>query len=45
MPYVLPKLNVVVKTYYKGTALEGLLSKLEEYLDTTKENESEINYL
>ena len=45
VPYVVPKLNVVVTTYYKGTALEGVLSKLEEYLDTTDENESEINYL
>ena len=43
--YVLPKLNVVITTYYKGTALEGVLSKLEEYLDTADEEESEINYL
>lgn len=45
VPYVLPKINVVITTYYKGTALEGVLSKLEEYLDTVDENESEINYL
>ena len=45
IPYVMPKINVVITTYYKGTALEGVLSKLEEYLDTVDENESEINYL
>ncbi|MBR2240793.1 MAG: diguanylate cyclase [Clostridia bacterium] len=45
IPYVLPKLNVVITTYYKGTALEGLLLKLEEYLNIADENESEINYL
>ena len=43
--YVIPKINVVVTTYYKGTALEGVLSKMEEYLDTADEKESEINYL
>ena len=43
--YVVPKINVALTTYYKGTALEGVLSKLEEYLDTTDESESEINYL
>ena len=31
--YAKPKLNMVVSTYYKGTALEGLTKKLEEYLD------------
>ncbi|MBR3720179.1 MAG: GGDEF domain-containing protein [Clostridia bacterium] len=45
IPYVLPKINVVITTYYKGTALEGVLSKLEEYLDTVDESENEINYL
>lgn len=45
MPYVLPRINVVVTTYYKGTALEGLLLKMEEYLDNANENENEINYL
>ena len=45
IPYVMPKINVVITTYYKGTALEGVLSKLEEYLDTADENENEINYL
>ena len=45
VPYVNPKINVVVTTYYKGTALEGVLSKLEEYLDAADENENEINYI
>ena len=45
IPYVLPRINVVVTTYYKGTALEGLLLKLEEYLDNANDNENEINYL
>ena len=40
-----PKLNMVISTYYKGTALEGLMKKLEEYLDKADKNESNINYL
>lgn len=43
--YVKPEINVVISTYYKGTALEGVMSKLEEYIDTAEENESDINYL
>ncbi len=38
-----PKLNFVLTTYYKGTALEMVLKKLEEYLDTADKNESDIN--
>ena len=38
-----PKLNFVLSTYYKGTALEKLLKNLEEYLDTAAEDESDIN--
>ena len=38
-----PKLNFVLTTYYKGTAIEAVLKKLEEYLDDAKEGESEIN--
>ena len=38
-------INVVLSTYYKGTALEGLTKKLEEYLDTASNNENTINYL
>ncbi len=40
-----PKINVVLSTYYKGTALEGLTKKLEEYLDGAPNEESAINYL
>ncbi len=45
VPYVVPRINVVITTYYKGTALEGATAKLEEYLDTVDEKESDINYL
>ncbi len=38
-----PKLNFVITTYYKGTALEAVLKKLEEYLDTASADESDIN--
>ncbi len=41
----MPKINVVLSTYYKGTALEGLTKKLEEYLDTASKDENTINYL
>lgn len=41
----IPKINVVLSTYYKGTALEGLTKKLEEYLDTASKDEDTINYL
>ncbi len=40
-----PKINVVLSTYYKGTALEGLTKKLEEYLDGAPNEENTINYL
>ena len=43
--YVSPKLNFVVSTYYKGTSMDGVTKKLEEYLDGADINESEINYL
>ncbi len=36
------KLNFVISTYYKGTGLEEVLKKLEEYLDTTDAEESDI---
>lgn len=41
--YASPKLNFVLTTYYKGTALENVTKKLEEYLDNADENESDIN--
>ena len=37
-----PKINVIISTYYKGTALEGVLKKEEEYLDNAPEEESDI---
>ena len=40
-----PKLNIIMSTYYKGTALEGVLKKLEEYLDNSDKKESKINEL
>lgn len=40
-----PKLNFVVSTYYKGTGLEQLTKKLEEYLDSADKQESQINYI
>ena len=39
------KINIVLSTYYKGTALEGLTKKLEEYLDEADKEENTINYL
>lgn len=41
--YVSPKINIVVTTYYKGTALESVNKKLEEYLDEASKEENEIN--
>lgn len=40
-----PKLNFVVSTYYKGTGLEQLTKKLEEYLDSADKQENQINYI
>lgn len=38
-----PILNIVVSNYYKGTGLEEVNKKLEEYLDSADVGESEIN--
>ena len=38
----IPKLNFAISTYYKGTGLEEILKKLEEYLDNADKNESDI---
>lgn len=38
-----PKLNFVISSYYKGTALEEVTKKLESYLDNADTKESEIN--
>lgn len=40
-----PKINIVITTYYKGTALEGVMKKMEEYLEKANKKESDINYL
>ena len=37
-----PRLNFVLSKYYKGTGLEEVLKKLEEYLDNADINESDI---
>lgn len=37
-----PRLNFVISSYYKGTGLEEVLKKLEEYLDTANPEESDI---
>ena len=42
---VSPKLNFVITTYYKGTALEGVNKKLEEYLDEADIYEADINII
>ena len=39
----IPRLNFVISSYYKGTALEEVLKKLEEYLDNADSEESDIN--
>ena len=40
-----PKINFVVSTYYKGTGIEQLNKKLEEYLDSANKAENQINYI
>ncbi len=40
-----PKVNFVVSTYYKGTGIEKLNLKLEEYLDSADSDENKINYI
>ncbi len=37
-----PRLNFAISTYYKGTGLETILKKQEEYLDNADINESDI---
>ena len=37
-----PRLNFTLSTYYKGTGLEEILKKQEEYLDNADINESDI---
>ncbi|MBP3596401.1 MAG: diguanylate cyclase [Clostridia bacterium] len=40
-----PRINFVISTYYKGTALDNLTKKLEEYLDSAPRSENQINYI
>lgn len=40
--YVSPILNFAISSYYKGTGLEEVLKKLEEYLDNAEETENDI---
>lgn len=42
---VRPKINVAITQYYKGTALDGVTKKLEEYLDDAENNENNISCL
>lgn len=41
----IPRLNFAISSYYKGTALEEVLKKLENYLDNASLDESDINNL
>ena len=43
--YVSPRLNFVLTSYYKGTSMDGLTKKLEEYIDNANKGESDINYI
>ena len=43
--YVKPKVNFAIAAYYKGTALEEVIKRLEEYLDEAKNEENSINFL
>ena len=43
--YVKPEINMVITAYYKGTALEAVTKKLEEYLKLAPEGENDINYI
>lgn len=45
IPVAKPNINFVVSTYYKGTGMEGVTKKLEEYLDTAPVQENDINYI
>lgn len=41
---LVPKLNFAITTYYKGTSMDALTKKLEEYIDSTGD-ESNINFV
>jgi diguanylate cyclase (GGDEF)-like protein len=40
-----PIFNFVLSTYYKGTGIEGVTKKLEEYLDKAPSGETNISYI
>ena len=40
-----PTVNFAVGNYYKGTGIEKVTKKLEEYLDTARKDERNINYI
>ena len=42
---VTPIINIALSSYYKGTGLEEVLKKLEEYLDSADKQESDITNL
>lgn len=42
---VSPKMNFVLSTYYKGTGMEGVTKKLEDYLDNASKQDSKIIYI
>lgn len=42
---VSPKLNFVLSTYYKGTGMEGVTKKLENYIDKASKAENKISYI
>lgn len=40
-----PKMNFVISTYYKGTGIEQLTKRLEEYIDSAPKTECQINFI
>jgi len=40
-----PLVNFVISTYYKGTGIEQLTKKLEEYIDSAPKTENQINFI
>ncbi len=42
---VSPRVNFALSTYYKGTGMEGVTKKLEDYLDKCDKDEEKISYI
>ena len=42
---VSPTVNFILSTYYKGTAIEGVTQKLEDYIDKAPKSEHKISYI